>query len=76
MTVTTQQQQDFISKIAKLAVIEMMERGLPASVIIAQAILESGYGTTDLAKYARNLFGMKCILSGNTWETVWDCIYR
>lgn len=76
MTVTTQQQQDFISKIAKLAVIEMMERGLPASVIIAQAILESGYGTTDLAKYARNLFGMKCILSGNTWETVWDCICK
>lgn len=71
-----QQQKDFISKIAKLAVIEMMEHGLLASVIIAQAILESGYGTTDLAKYACNLFGMKCILSGNTWETVWDHICK
>ena len=71
-----QQQKDFISKISKLAVIEMMGRGLLASVIIAQAILESGCGTEELAKCACNLFGMKCVLSGNTWETVWDGICK
>ena len=35
-------------------------------------ILESGYATTTLAKSANNCFGMKKMLSGNTWSSVWD----
>lgn len=44
-----------------------------ASVTIAQAILESGWGKSELAQKANNLFGMKTILSGNTWSgSTWD----
>lgn len=46
--------------------------GIVHSLTDAQAILESGYCTTELAVNANNIFGMKCNLSGNTWPTVWD----
>lgn len=46
--------------------------GILWSVTAAQMILESGYVKTDLARNANNCFGMKCSLSGNTWESVWD----
>ncbi len=64
--------QKFIEKVACCAVKDMEVSGILASVSIAQAILESGYGTTELALNANNYFGMKCSLSGNAWETVWD----
>lgn len=63
---------DFIKKIGPLAHADMLKSGILASIIAAQAILESGYGTTELAQNANNYFGMKCSLSGNTWPTVWD----
>lgn len=34
--------------------------GIPASIIMAQALLESGAGTSELALNARNHFGIKC----------------
>ncbi|MGH8792415.1 MAG: sporangiospore maturation cell wall hydrolase GsmA [Stackebrandtia sp.] len=34
--------------------------GVPASVTVAQAILESGWGESELAREANNYFGMKC----------------
>ncbi len=44
-----------------------------ASVCAAQTILESGYCTTELAKKANNVCGMKTNLSGNTWlGSTWD----
>ena len=47
--------------------------GLFPSVAAAQTILESGYAKTDLAQNANNVCGMKCSLSGNTWEgSTWD----
>ena len=46
--------------------------GILYSVTAAQMILESGYCTTELSQKANNCFGMKCTLSGNTWQTVWD----
>ncbi|MCI8951608.1 MAG: hypothetical protein HFG49_16575, partial [Lachnospiraceae bacterium] len=64
--------QEFIKMIVPLAQEEQKETGILASVTIAQACLESGYGTSELAVNANNLFGMKCMLSGNTWESVWD----
>ena len=55
----------------------MAKSGILASVTIAQAILESGYGSTELAKNANNLFGMKCSLSGNTWAgSTWDGVSK
>lgn len=63
---------DFVKKIGPLAHADMLKSGILASIIAAQAILESGYGTTELAQNANNYFGMKCSLSGNTWATVWD----
>ena len=65
-------EREFINNIAPLAVAEMRESGILASVIIAQACLESAYGTSELAVNAKNLFGMKTMLSGNTWESIWD----
>lgn len=65
-------EQEFIQKISACAVKDMEASGILASVTIAQGILESGYGTTELAVNANNYFGMKCRLSGNTWESVWD----
>lgn len=47
--------------------------GLLPSVCAAQTILESGYCKTELAKAANNVCGMKCELSGNTWEgSTWN----
>lgn len=54
------------------AVCNMGASGVLASVTIAQAILESGYGTSELCVNANNIFGMKCSLSGNTWKSCWD----
>ena len=57
-------------------IIEMIHEcdksGILYSVSAAQMILESGYVKTPLAMSANNCFGMKQILSGNTWDTVWD----
>lgn len=65
-------QREFIDKISSCAVRDMEAGGILASVTIAQAILESGYGSSELAVMANNLFGMKCSLSGNTWKSCWD----
>lgn len=63
----------FIAKMGPLAQADYRKTGVLASVTLAQAIVESGWGTTDLAQNANNLFGMKCSLSGNTWSgSKWD----
>ena len=47
--------------------------GILYSVTAAQAILESGYLKTTLAVSGNNCFGMKVVLSGNTWaNSTWD----
>jgi flagellum-specific peptidoglycan hydrolase FlgJ len=47
------------------------------SVCAAQTILESGYCTTELAKKANNVCGMKANLSGNTWAgSTWDGVSK
>lgn len=67
---------DFIKKMGEYAKKDMLESGILASVTIAQAILESGYGSTELAINASNYFGMKCSLSGNSWSSVWDGVSK
>lgn len=42
------------------AIKEMLLYNIPASITLAQGMLESGNGTSDLAVYANNHFGIKC----------------
>jgi flagellum-specific peptidoglycan hydrolase FlgJ len=49
----------YIKDNASLAVHEMQRAKIPASITMAQAILESQYGTSLLAKQANNHFGIK-----------------
>ena len=55
----TMAQQAFISEIAPGAIAAQREYGVPASVTIAQAIDESGWGQSGLALRDHNLFGIK-----------------
>ncbi|GIO67851.1 glycoside hydrolase family 73 protein [Paenibacillus cookii] len=49
----------FITSIAPCAISDMRRCGIPASLTIAQAILESNWGTSGLTRQANNLFGIK-----------------
>ncbi len=51
---------DYLDTYAELAVVEMYRSGIPASIILAQGLHESNYGTSDLATKANNHFGIKC----------------
>lgn len=64
-------EKEFVSYIGQLAAEDMKKTGILASITAAQAILESGYGSSELAQNANNLFGMKANLSGNTWPSEW-----
>ena len=55
----TKSQQAFINQIAPGALAAQQRFGVPASVTIAQAIDESGWGTSQLAASDYNLFGIK-----------------
>ena len=57
--------QSYVQKFKKIAVLEMHRSGIPASIKLAQAILESGSGKSDLAVKAHNHFGIKC---GSDWK--------
>jgi len=52
-------QQQFIAKIKPIAVEVGAKYGIPASAIVGQAIYESGYGRSYLAKTGNNYFGVK-----------------
>ncbi len=51
---------DYIAVYKDLAVAEMKKYGIPASITLAQGILESGSGRGGLAVKANNHFGIKC----------------
>ncbi|MFT4205339.1 MAG: glucosaminidase domain-containing protein [Chitinophagaceae bacterium] len=52
--------QDYIDQYKNIAISEMVRTGVPASITLAQGILESGCGNSKLAKYSNNHFGIKC----------------
>ena len=52
--------EEYIQKYAQLAVMEMQRTGIPASITLAQACLESSNGNSDLAIASNNHFGIKC----------------
>ncbi|MFD1471975.1 glycoside hydrolase family 73 protein [Companilactobacillus mishanensis] len=56
---TSSQQQDFLAMAAPMAQKAASEYNIYASVMLAQAILESAWGQSDLATQGNNLFGIK-----------------
>ncbi|QOS97536.1 N-acetylmuramoyl-L-alanine amidase [Brevibacterium sp. JNUCC-42] len=61
-------QQTFFTKLAPLAIQEMKRTGVPASLTIAQGILESGWGASELAVNANNWFGIKGVGPAGSYE--------
>jgi hypothetical protein len=57
--------EEYISKYKALSIRQMKMSGIPASIIMAQACLESNNGNSTLAVKANNHFGIKC-------HTTWD----
>ncbi len=55
----------YIEKYAPLAVSEMKRTGVPASITLAQGLLESDAGLSALASKGNNHFGIKC---HNDWR--------
>ena len=51
---------DYIKIYKDIAIKEMNYSGIPASITLAQGILESGNGNSELAKKSNNHFGIKC----------------
>ncbi len=56
---------NYIEKYKDIAISEMERTGVPASIKLAQGILESNSGKSTLARRANNHFGMKC---GSQWK--------
>jgi len=51
---------DYISRYAGMAVEQMKQYGIPASITLAQGLLESDAGRSSLATKCNNHFGIKC----------------
>ena len=56
----------YLEKFAGYAVEEMHRSGVPASITLAQGMLESSYGRSELAVKANNHFGIQC--HGDAWK--------
>lgn len=61
----SKQYEDYIKKYRELAVEEMRRYHIPASITLAQGLLESGAGQSTLARKSNNHFGIKC---GSDWS--------
>ncbi len=55
----------YIKEYAPIAVEQMKKYKIPASITLAQGLLESGAGTSSLARKSNNHFGIKC---HKTWR--------
>ena len=50
----------YINEWKETAIQQQADYGIPASITMAQALLESGAGKSELAVNAKNHFGIKC----------------
>jgi hypothetical protein len=57
---------EYVEKYKDIAIKEMLTNGIPASITLAQGLLESDNGNSALAMYANNHFGIKC--HGDDWK--------
>ena len=55
-----QTREEYINKYKKIAVAHMERYGIPASITMAQGILESDCGNSWLSQASNNHFGIKC----------------
>lgn len=62
--------QNYINKYKDIAIEQMQAYGIPASITLAQGLLESGAGLSRLATQANNHFGIKCH-NGWTGKTIY-----
>ncbi|MEE9362759.1 MAG: glucosaminidase domain-containing protein [Cellulophaga sp.] len=60
---------EYIEKFSEVAQYEMKAYGIPASITLAQGILESGAGRSELTRKTNNHFGIKC---HKNWEGAYD----
>jgi LysM repeat protein len=63
-----QRYQTYIDQYRDMAIEQMLKNKIPASITLAQGILESGAGNSDLVRKGNNHFGIKC--HGWTGRTV------
>lgn len=52
--------QSYIDQYKDVAIAEMLKYNIPASITLAQGLLESGAGMSELARKGNNHFGIKC----------------
>lgn len=52
--------EEYVETWKKIAIQQMIDYKIPASITVAQGILESSSGNSDLAKKGNNHFGIKC----------------
>ncbi|MEJ2584726.1 MAG: glucosaminidase domain-containing protein [Robiginitalea sp.] len=52
--------EEYIETFAEIAQFEMKTYGIPASITLAQGLLESGFGRGELTRKTNNHFGIKC----------------
>jgi LysM repeat protein len=57
--------QAYIDKYSDVAVSQMKKYKIPASITLAQGLLESGAGRSELTRKSNNHFGIKC---GSSWR--------
>lgn len=55
----------YIKDYKAIAIRQMREHHIPASITLAQGLLESGAGNSELARRSNNHFGIKC---GSSWK--------
>jgi len=56
---------DYINEFAGIAIAQQKLHAIPASITLAQGMLESGAGLSEMAKQSNNHFGIKC---HNSWK--------
>lgn len=59
-TLTRQTKEEYIARYKHIAIDHMERYGIPASITLAQGILESDSGNSNLARKSNNHFGIKC----------------
>ena len=63
--VPTNARKEYIKSYSSIAIAQMKKHKIPASITLAQGILESGSGNSFLARSSNNHFGIKC---GSQWK--------
>ena len=72
LSVAQQTRQQYIDKYKSVAIQNMRKHKVPASITLAQGMLESGNGNSELSKKSNNHFGIKCHSSWTGKKTYHD----